>query len=138
MIYMKFQRIKLKTGYLIYAEDDFILMDSASDTYDYAGVIEVVNSNLPHYIFVSSSPLEYLTHQEEDEVIDMLCMKIPELQGIREKEVKPIFTSKGVLKNLHEWICSPKICIFPIKEIGSEKELVNGVGILRRGDIYGI
>lgn len=130
-------RIKLKTGYLLYDSNEYILINSTTEDIDYAGVIEVVNSKIPHYILLSNSPLD-LSVYEEDELIDMLCMAVPELQGIREKEVKPIFTSKGVLKNLHEWICSPKICIFPIKEIGSEKELVNGVGILRRGDIYGI
>ena len=128
-------RIKLKTGYLLYDSNEYILINSTEDI-DYAGIVEVVNADISHYIFLSSSPLEYLTHQEEDEVIDMLCMKIPELQGIREKEVKPIFTSQGKLKNLHEWIVTPKICIFPVKEVDNEMQIINKVGIIRRSDLY--
>lgn len=143
---MELKRVKLKNGYLVFDSDYFLLINEKNilseknSEQNFAGVIEVKNADMPHYLFLSNTPLNDLSYQEEEQLIDLLCNIVPELQDIRKQEVKPEFTSAGVLRNMHQWIVSPLILIYEIQELEDEQQLANNnnVGIIRRSDFYGL
>ena len=72
---MKYKTIKLIHGIVIVPENYIVVEVEKKGEADYAGIIAEKNGTLPHFLVLSSKPIEQYSGEEENAIYD-LCEKI--------------------------------------------------------------
>lgn len=129
---MKYKMIKLIHGIVIVPENYIVVEAAKKGEADYAGIIAEKNGTLPHFLVLSSKPIEEYSGEEENAIYD-LCEKIyPKMSSVRKKEVEAVWENRRVI-NAEEWEKAPQLVLFAIREVTDKNNLYCNTGIIREG-----
>ncbi len=126
------KKIKLLNGIVMLPNDVITIDKTVTSSANFAGVVAEKNGTLPQFLFLSEKPIDEMTTEDEDRIYKLCGEIVPEVENIRVNEIQPIFDANGRIKNAKEWINTPRLGIFAVMEVESEKDLYMNMGIIRR------
>lgn len=125
------KKVKLKKGCVVVPDKCVVMYDSRTENSNYAAIIAEKHQTIQRYLVFSEYPLDYSTEIEEDLIFFAWGKYYPQLRSVWLSEVNAIFDEDGRLLNAKEWDDSPRLGLFPVKEVTDENNLICGTGIIR-------
>ena len=129
---MSSKKIKLLNDTLIVPREFIFLKSTSTASAKYAGIVEVQNADLPHFVFLSEKPISEFTAEDEERIYDLCCKAYPVATEVREKQIDLEVNEDGKVTNAKEYLNAPRFGIFAIREVENESDLYRGTGIVRR------
>ena len=110
----------IKNGYVTYPDAWIVLNKEDAATCAYAGVVEVCRceSEIPHFLFLSSIPIADMTDEDEQAVYQHCCDAYPAFAELLRTEVTPIWDEEGHFLNATKWISALHPGCFAIYCVG--------------------
>lgn len=117
-------KITIKNGDYVIVPFDWIVLDyKHPEECSYVGVVSMRNSeayNAPTFLFFSDIPINMLTAENQEAILEHCQKKQPSFSKIIAMQVTPVYDENNVLLNGDLWAMAPTIGYFPIGEYGKD------------------
>ena len=128
---MEYKTIKLVNGYVKYPSDYIVIKSTKTPMSNYAGVISDLRQTINKYLVFSNKPISSFTLEEEIDLEEKVGEEYSEVMEAMLKEVDAKYKD-GIWINKEEWTCSPRVVLFPIKDVTDSSNLQYETGIYRK------
>lgn len=127
---MEYKKIKLMNGIAVVSTDYIVVEQTRTEKSNYAGIVAEKKGTLPHYLVLSDKPICEYSAEDEEHLYEFLGGIFPEIGEVRSKEVEAVFEN-GTIKNADEWMESPRLGLFAVREVPDMDNLYFDTGIIR-------